>query len=266
MCYYNGQKIIRSEYIRLKEVTKTVANYDFLNRDIVIGFDYGNSAVLKANTKKNDFDIVAMEWGFIPHYIPNRAELLKFRLGFKNANGQYKPPTITLNAIGEELLRKVTFKKAALHSRCLVLSTGFFEWRHVHPLSARTGKPLKTPKKYPYHIRLRDKEYFFMAGIWQPWTDKETGEYVESFAIVTTRANKLMSQIHNSRMRMPSILTEELAYEWLFGALDTEKITEVATHQIASEKMEAFPISKDFLSQIDPLEEMDYKELSALEY
>jgi putative SOS response-associated peptidase YedK len=44
-----------------------------------------------------------------------------------------------------------------------------------------------------------------MAGIWQPWTDKATGEYVETFSIVTTKANKLMEQVHNSKTRMPTI-------------------------------------------------------------
>jgi len=27
-----------------------------------------------------------------------------------------------------------------------------------------------------------------MAGIWQGWTDKATGEYVETFAVVTTKS------------------------------------------------------------------------------
>jgi hypothetical protein len=43
----------------------------------------------------------------------------------------------------------------------------------------------------PY-ISLKDKSYFYMAGIWQPWTYKVAGEYVETFSIVTTKANKLM--------------------------------------------------------------------------
>ena len=38
-----------------------------------------------------------------------------------------------------------------------------------------------------------------MAGIWQPWTDRETGEYVETFAIVPIKASKLMEQIHNTK-------------------------------------------------------------------
>jgi hypothetical protein len=66
MCYYNGQKVTRDEYIRLKHLEKLVANYDFLSRDLQIGFDYNQNAVLKRIPEKEDFDIVQMEWGFIP--------------------------------------------------------------------------------------------------------------------------------------------------------------------------------------------------------
>ena len=47
MCYYNGQKVTREEYIRLKQLEKAIAKYDFLNRDLQVGFDYNMNAVLK---------------------------------------------------------------------------------------------------------------------------------------------------------------------------------------------------------------------------
>lgn len=113
---------------------------------------------------------------------------MHFRKGGTNPKtGKYNVPILTLNAIGEELFEKVTYKKAAMERRCFILSSGFYEWRHIFPPNKRTGLPTKTAIKYPYHIGLKNKEYFFMAGIWQPWTDKLTGEYVESFAIVTTK-------------------------------------------------------------------------------
>ena len=55
MCYYNGQKVARAEYIRLKELEKLVANYDFLNRELQIGFDYSLNAVLKAHSNEKRF-------------------------------------------------------------------------------------------------------------------------------------------------------------------------------------------------------------------
>ena len=72
MCYYNGQKVTHAEFIRLKQLEKAVANYDFLNQDLQIGFDYSLNAVCKPIPGKEDFDIVQMELEFIPHYISNR--------------------------------------------------------------------------------------------------------------------------------------------------------------------------------------------------
>ena len=104
-----------------------------------------------------------------------------------------------------------------------------------------------------------------MAGIWQPWTDKETGETVDTFAIVTTAANKLMQQIHNSRMRMPVILPEELAWEWLFGELSEEEITRIATSQFDNTQMSANTIAKDFRTMADPATPFEYPELTPVE-
>ena len=114
-----------------------------------------------------------------------------------------------LNATSEKLLDSKMFRSAALKRRCLVLATHFFEWRHYKP----EGE--KKPKAYPYMIELNDANYFYMAGIWQPWTDKETGETMDTFAIVTTRANSFMSEVHNTKKRQPAILNEDLAWEWI---------------------------------------------------
>ncbi|TKK65427.1 SOS response-associated peptidase [Ilyomonas limi] len=266
MCYYNGQKVTREEFIRLKQLEKAIADFDFLNKPLQIGFDYSANAVLKRYPDKEDFDIVQMEWGFIPHYMKTRSDVLQMRNGYYDKDKNFRPPMVTLNAVCEELLKggKI-FRDAALHRRCLVLSTGFFEWRHVFPINKRTGQPVKKAITYPYYISLKDKSYFYMAGIWQPWTDKETGEYVESFAIVTTKANKLMEQIHNTKKRMPAILNDDLAYEWLFSDLSEERILEIAATQYPSEEMQACSIEKGFREALEPTKEFMYEDLPALE-
>lgn len=265
MCYYNGVKVTKSEYIRLKQLEKAISKYDFLNRDLHNGFDYSNVPVLKRINGAVDFDIVEMEWGFIPSYIRTREDALKMRLGFKDNNGVFKQPMITLNAVGEELLfpNKI-YRQAALTRRCLVLSTGFYEWRHVFPLNKRTGQPLKTAIKYPYHITVKDKDYFYMAGIWQSWTDKATGETVDTVSIVTTKANKLMEQVHNTKKRMPTILNEDLAYEWLLEEISEERITEIAISQFPSEAMEVYAITKDFRDSLEPTKAFEYADLPPL--
>ena len=266
MCYYNSQKVSDVDYIRLKEIEKTIVNYDFLNRDLQVGFDYSKNAVLKAVPNKEDFDIVQMEWGFIPSYLKTRDDVNKTRHGYKDATGKFKPPITTLNAVSEEMLKPgKIYREAALNRRCLVLSTGFFEWRHVFPLNKRTGQPLKTANKYPYFVTVKNKPYFFMAGIWQPWTDRVTGEHVESFAIVTTAANKLMEQVHNSKKRMPTILNDDLAWEWIFGKSDEIRILEIGKNQFPAKGMQACTIAKDFRETLEPTKPFSYQDLPALE-
>lgn len=104
-----------------------------------------------------------------------------------------------------------------------------------------------------------------MAGIWQGWTDKSTGEYVETFAIVTTKANALMSQIHNSKKRMPVILNEDLAWEWLLGNPDEKRILEIASSQYPSNEMKACTIAKDFREALEPAKKFIYEDVPALE-
>ncbi|MDB5199231.1 MAG: response-associated peptidase [Chitinophagaceae bacterium] len=271
MCYYNGQKVTREEFIRLKQLEKALANYDFLNRDLQIGFDYGMNAVCKAIPGKEDFDLVEMEWGFLPDSwfrqpIDTREKAERFRKGFPNIAGKMEPGITTLNAMAEELLLPgKIYRESALERRCLVPSHGFFEWRHLYGTNKRTGQPLKTPKKIPYHISLKGKNYFYIAGIWKQWTDKVTGECVDTFALVTTKANKIMEQIHNSKMRMPTILNEDLGYEWMFGKLDEKRISEIAVTQYPAEEMQACTIAKDFREALEPAKEFQYEDVPALE-
>lgn len=270
MCYYNGVKLPPGELIRLKSIEKSIANYDFLNNPLLIGFEYGNAPVLKRIEGKHDFDLVEMQWGFIPDskkwpFIKTREALNNMRFGYKDVTGKFHPPITTLNAVSEELLfPNKMYRDAALHRRCLVLSTGFYEWRHVFPKNKKTGAPLKTAVKYPYHICVKNTACFYMAGIWNPWKDEETGEYIESFSIITTAANKLMEQIHNSKKRMPAILTEDLAWEWIFGDLDEKRIAEIGQFQFPAEQMEAHTIIKDFRESADPLADCTYPDLPAL--
>lgn len=267
MCYYNGQKVTKAEYIRLKQLEKLVADYDFLQSDLLIGFDYKEKAVLKRVPDKVDFDIVKMEWGFRAPYWKTEEEVMMWRKGFMDQNGQFRQ-LLTLNAMSEEfLLPKKIYRSSVLKRRCLILSTGFYEWRHIHRINKRTGQPNKTAEKYPYFISLKEKEYFYMAGIWTPWTDQVTGEYVESCAIVTTTAagHKLMEQVHNSKKRMPTILNEDLAFEWLFGDLDEKNIMEIGQTQYPSKDMQAWTVDKKFQQSLCPADPVFYPDVPPLD-
>lgn len=71
---------------------------------------------------------------------------------------------------------------------------GFFEWKAI-----KVGKA-----KQPFAIAMKDGNPFGLGGIWENWKDPASGEWIRTFAIITTDANELVAQIHN---RMPLILS-----------------------------------------------------------
>ena len=248
------------------QLEKAVKDYEFLNRNVTHAFEFGKIAVLKPRYTRDNFDIVQMEWSFLPKYVKNRDQTEKFRRGYKKKDGTWQKGYDTQNAKGEELLfPDKIYRVAALERRCLILSSGFYEWRHEYGVNKRTGEKKKTADKYPHYIGVKDQPYFYVAGIWQSWTDQDTGETVDTVSLVTTKANAMMAKIHNSKLRMPTILPDNLAWEWMMDDLPEERITELATFQLPENLMEACTVHKDFLKAEDPTVPFIYEELVALD-
>jgi putative SOS response-associated peptidase YedK len=63
-----------------------------------------------------------------------------------------------------------------------------------------------------YATGMRDGSGFGLAGVWENWRDPSTGEWVRTFAVITTEANALVADIHD---RMPVILRPEDYDRWL---------------------------------------------------
>lgn len=139
---------------------KPVSKYNFLDVGVHNGFEFGPTAILMPLHHKTDFEIVQAEWGFIPSYIQDREEAAKMRAGYMGQNGWIKDKP-NLNAKSENLFtneegnRPSIVKAAARDGRCLILSTGFFEWRHIKRRGKRTGKELQKADAYPYYITLK---------------------------------------------------------------------------------------------------------------
>jgi putative SOS response-associated peptidase YedK len=77
----------------------------------------------------------------------------------------------------------------------------------------------QSAKKQPYKIGLRNGALFAFAGLWARWAP-ETGEPVETFAIITTQANKLVSDVHQ---QMPVIIAPADYHRWLSASDQTAK-------------------------------------------
>ncbi|HPQ07845.1 MAG TPA: SOS response-associated peptidase [Bacteroidia bacterium] len=123
----------------------------------------------------------------------------------------------TLNARVETIHEKPSFK-GVLNNRCLVIADGFYEWQWLDD---------KGKQKQKYELVLPDEELFGFAGLWNEWVDKETGEIINTYTILTTQANELMSKIHNTKKRMPVIIKKGFEKDWLLDSkmnLDNDRI------------------------------------------
>jgi putative SOS response-associated peptidase YedK len=104
-----------------------------------------------------------------------------------------------INAKAEGIDTRPAFREAFQRRRCLAPVDNFYEWAKT-----ATGKQ-------PYAIALADRGIMALAGLWENWRSL-AGEWVRSFAIVTTTPNALCGEIHN---RKPVILKPEAWPLWL---------------------------------------------------
>ena len=242
MCYFNSLVAPKGATVSLAGSNKTL---DPVNKHLQSGFSYSNWPIIKGSAQ--NFTIENAHWELIAPWVKTSQEVQAGREKFN-----------TLNATAERLLESKLFKPAALNNRCLVLSSGFYEWRHYKPAGA------KKEIAYPYFISLKEQPLFYIAGIYQPWTDKETGETMDTFSIVTTKANALMEQIHNKKKRMPTILNEAQAAEWISPNVSESKIMELASFSIDESIMSAYTLDKGFRTASNPMEAFEYHDLPAL--
>jgi putative SOS response-associated peptidase YedK len=131
-----------------------------------------------------------MRWGLIPYWaygVPLRAS--------------------TINATVERIETAPSYKDPwERDRRCILVMGGFYE-PHVNPDGTRD----------PFFLRLADREVFGVAGLWDR-SRRDDGSYVVSCTLITVPANRLLTEIHNGKQRMPAILAEADHDAWLLGA------------------------------------------------
>jgi putative SOS response-associated peptidase YedK len=146
-------------------------------------------------------------WGLVPHWA--------------------KDPSIgnrMINARAETVAEKPAYRNAYRHRRCIVLADGFYEWR-------KQGET-----KTPYFISLASSQPFALAGLWEDWTDKDSGESLQTTTLITANANEFMAPLHH---RMPVILEADTATDWLAGS--SELLDDVAA---ITPPLQAWPVDR----------------------
>jgi len=185
MCYQT--KITKQKEEIKKHFKVDIKDIDpFEPNKFYSAFDYPKTPVI-TNTEPAKAQL--FHWGVIPSWSQD------------NSIRNY-----TLNARIETLNEKKSFKDV-VQNRCLIIADGFYEWQWV----TKNGS-----KKQKYAITLPNNDLFSFAGIFTEWTDFNN-EKINSYSIITTQANELMREIHNTKQRMPVILKKEDEKLWLAG-------------------------------------------------
>ncbi len=143
-----------------------------------------------------------------------------------------KDPTIgsrLINARGETLAEKPSFRGSYRHKRCLILADGFYEWKSVGDKKTKT----------PYYIHMQDRQPFAMAGLWDSWESPD-GSSLKTCTIITTTPNELMETIHD---RMPVILHPRDYAKWLDAAPQTPENLQPLIKPFNADAMSAYPVS-----------------------
>lgn len=172
-----------------------------------------------------------------PHYNIAPSQLLATLLN----NGEYtythfgliphwmkEKKAVSINARAETLTEKPSFRNPYKSKRCLIPVNGFFEWK-------KEGK-----NKIPYWIHSNEEDFFALAGLWEQWHDKETGEIITSSAIITTDPNETMRPIHD---RMPVILKEDDWTLWLDKEVKEASVLNPLLKPFDPKLMEAYEVS-----------------------
>jgi putative SOS response-associated peptidase YedK len=145
-----------------------------------------------------------------------------------------------INARAETVAEKPMFRRLLGKHRCLVPTTGFYEWKKIGS------------RKVPYFIRLKDEKYFALAGLWDHWKGPK-GEEIRSFTIITTKANDVLSEIHP---RMPVILRKEDEGLWLSDQVLSDSDLERLFQPFPSGLMISYPVSSSVNSVKNDTEEL----------
>lgn len=170
----------------------------------------------------------------IVSHSPNTVEIMKWGLIPFWEEKKEKPRGL-INVRDDTLIQKAWGHRYLQFHRCLVPSTGFFEWKKI------------SGGKIPYYIHLKNRKYFSFAGMYSSFTQPSSGLELKTYTIITTLPNAVMESIHT---RMPVILHEEDEDAWLNP--DTVEISQLQIYLKPYEpaSMEAFPVSRKVNSPV----------------
>ncbi len=170
----------------------------------------------------------SMQWyqfGLTPYWSQKRMYMFNARAE-GDSNKENKPEYRGAKGI----LKKPMFRKPIRSQRCLVVANSFIEG------------PVKEKLSKPFLIFRNDYATFTLGGIWDQWVDQETGEVLDSFAIITTAATSITEAVGHHRA--PLLISPEARDAWLDPLTDLDLITSILV-PFDGRDFNAYPISTD---------------------
>ncbi|MCA1764101.1 MAG: SOS response-associated peptidase [Cryomorphaceae bacterium] len=189
-------------------------------------YNIGPGSKAPVITDKEPGKLNFFQFGLTPFWAKKKMYFFNAR-----AEGDQNKENDPLYKGGMGIVKKPAFRKAIRSQRCLVIADCFIEG---------TTKE-KLDKPHVVHLGKGERPFAF-AGIWDEWVDKETGEILQSFAIITTTPNDVLQRIPHHRS--PVILPKEMERKWLDTSLPLSEVTAMLAPWERS-GMNAYPISTD---------------------
>lgn len=153
--------------------------------------------------------LVPMRWGLVPVWWSKPLKNIKLA---------------TFNARVETVADKPFFRRAFQRTHCLIPVSGYYEWQD-------------TPSgKQPYYFTARDGQPMLtIAGLWDEWRNRESGETLKSCAMIIANASEFAGEVHD---RMPVLLQPSDFDAWLSGSAGVELLKPAA-----NDLLQRWPVS-----------------------
>lgn len=151
-----------------------------------------------------------VRWGLVPGWVKDPNEF-----------------TLLINGRMETALDKPSFRGAMRHHRCLIPTTGYYEWRR------------SKDHKQAFYMKPKSGQLIALAGLWDEWSGPD-GNLIDSGALLTQPANEALSAVHH---RMPVVMEPDLFETWL----DVRNVDAREAHSLLKpmpdDFFEAIPVS-----------------------
>ncbi len=191
----------------------------------VSNYNIGPGTMAPVITDEQPKSLQFFQFGLTPFWAKKRMYFFNAR-----AEGDHNKENDPSYTGAKGIISKPAFRKPIRSQRCLIVADCFIE--------GTTKEKLNRP--FLVHLE-KNRRPFAFAGIWDEWINRDTGEIVRSFAIITTTPTPLLMKLPHHRS--PVILSKNDESKWIDPNASLMDVT--AMLKPYSGYMNAYPISTE---------------------